>query len=366
MFISYGIFLLLCIIFYIFLRFPAQILETSAASFALWFSTVLPSLFPFLVCCGLLLRLGLTQRLGRLFAPLMRPLFGLSGVCALPFVLGILSGYPLGAKMTAQLYTQKQISQSEAQKLLSFCNNPGPLFVIGTVGTGFFHAPVWGYAMLGSILFGALATGICFRKQYSIAMSSVPISKLQTSIEKQPLGILLSDCVKDALLTAAQIGGFLVFFSVLSTALQLLGVYDILTNFVSFLPFSPAYWKGIYSGILEMTNGAYLLSLAQDGLRLRLSAAVVLLAFGGCSILGQTFGVLQGVPISYGKYLAAKCCNAAFALLAFQVLYPFVFAHTKKAVPVFSAHTAAAFPLIYGCFGFCLFGYAFYRLWQKA
>lgn len=363
MFVSYGIFILLCIVFYIFLRFPAQILETSAASFSLWFSTVLPSLFPFLVCCGLLLRLGLTQRLGRLFAPLMRPLFGLSGVCALPFVLGLLSGYPLGAKMTAQLYTQKQISQSEAQKLLSFCNNPGPLFVIGTVGTGFFHMPIWGYAMLGSILFGAFATGICFRKQCSIP--SVPILKIQTSAPKQPIGTLLSDCVKDALLTAAQIGGFLVFFSVLSTALRLLGVYDVLTHAVSFFPFSFAYWEGIYSGMLEMTNGTYLLSLAPDGLRLRLSAAVVLLALGGCSIFGQTFGVLQGVPISYGKYFTAKCCNAAFALLAFQVLYPFVFAHTKKAVPVFSAHTAAAFPLIYGCFGFCLLCYTALHFWQK-
>lgn len=365
MIVSYGIFLLLCIVFYIFLRFPAQILETSAASFALWFSTVLPSLFPFLVCCGLLLRLGLTQRLGRLCAPLMRPLFGLSGVCALPFVLGLLSGYPLGAKMTAQLYTQKQISQSEAQKLLSFCNNPGPLFVVGTVGTGFFHAPVWGYAMLGSILFGAFATGICFRKQYSIALSSMPNHAIQATVPKQPIGILLSDCVRDALLTAAQIGGFLVFFSVLSMALRLLGIFDILTHIVSFVPVSSAYWEGIYSGMLEMTNGTYLLSLAPDELRLRLSAAVVLLALGGCSILGQTFGVLQGVPISYGKYLVAKCCNAAFALLAFQILYPFVFMHTKKAVPVFSAHTAAAFPWIYGCFGFCLLCYALARFWKK-
>ena len=74
--------LTVCVCFFIFalLRYPAALTEAAAGAFFLWFSSVLPSLFPFLAAIGILLRMGAAEKLGRLCAPLTEPLFSLSGI----------------------------------------------------------------------------------------------------------------------------------------------------------------------------------------------------------------------------------------------------------------------------------------------
>ena len=86
--------LTVCVCFFIFalLRYPAALTEAAAGAFSLWFSSVLPSLFPFLAAIGILLRMGAAEKLGRLCAPLTKPLFSLSGICAFPLAAGLLSG----------------------------------------------------------------------------------------------------------------------------------------------------------------------------------------------------------------------------------------------------------------------------------
>ncbi|MGN0134145.1 MAG: nucleoside recognition domain-containing protein, partial [Anaerotignum sp.] len=96
-----------CFLIYALLRFPEAMLAASAESVQLWLTKVFPSLFPFIAACGLLLWIGAAERMGAALRPLMQPLFGLPGIAAFPFFLGILSGYPMGAKMTAMLYEKK-------------------------------------------------------------------------------------------------------------------------------------------------------------------------------------------------------------------------------------------------------------------
>ena len=128
---SFVVSIFVVFLIYSLLRYPSAMLSASAECITLWLTKVFPSLFPFMAACGILLRIGAAERIGRFLTPLMKPLFGLSGIAAFPFFLGILSGYPMGAKITAQLYENKQIDLDEAQHILTFSNNPGPLFLIG-------------------------------------------------------------------------------------------------------------------------------------------------------------------------------------------------------------------------------------------
>ena len=133
--------LTVCVCFFIFalLRYPAALTEAAARAFSLWFSSVLPSLFPFLAAIGILLRMGAAEKLGRLCAPLTKPLFSLSGICAFPLAAGLLSGYPAGANTVAQLYEQRRITLSEARKVLLFCNAPWTAVCIGYSWYNFFR-----------------------------------------------------------------------------------------------------------------------------------------------------------------------------------------------------------------------------------
>ncbi len=323
------------------LRYPEAMLTASADAVTLWLTRLFPSLFPFLAACGILLRIGAAEHMGTFFRPLMRPLFGLNGIAAFPFFLGLLSGYPMGAKITASLYEKKLLSINEAQHILAFCNNPGPLFLIGTIGVSFFGMPFLGYVLLLCSALGAVCTGLLWRFRKKSFAFSTSSPALPTAAES-PLSAL-SNAVTDAVNTILQIGGFLIFFAALTEALEQTGIFILLSRLLFFLPLTKEALQGICGGLLEMTNGAYLLSLCKDPLPLRLIAVMFLVSFSGCSILGQTFGILSNVPISKKDYLKGKCCHALFSSLFFAVLYPFWEQNNKKAVPVFSFFTETAF-----------------------
>ena len=329
-----------CFLIFALRCFPEEMLAASAEGVQLWLTKVFPSLFPFLAACGILLRIGAAQRIGAILHPLMQPLFRLPGIAAFPFFFGFLSGYPMGAKLTAQLYEQKQLSLSDAQHLLAFSNCPGPLFLIGTVGVGFFGMPAFGYLLWLSAFLGAVATGILFRREKSVPVfSSVSLSSAPSLTE------VLSASVADALRTILLIGGYLVLFAVLSAAMEQARLFSLLSRLLFFLPLSTETLRGFCSGILEMTNGAYLLSRAPDALRLRLTLVAFLVSFGGLSILGQTFGVLAAVPISKKNYVKGKCTNALFSSLSFFLLYPIFSSYAQKEVPVFFSLTETSFTL---------------------
>ena len=329
-----------CFLIFALLCFPEEMLAASAEGVQLWLTKVFPSLFPFLVACGILLRIGAAQRMGAALRPLMQPLFRLPGIAAFPFFFGLLSGYPMGAKLIAQLYEQRQLSLADAQQLLAFSNCPGPLFLIGTVGVGFFGMPAFGYLLWLSAFLGAVATGILFRRKKSVA----PLPSA-SAFPYQPLTEVLSASVADALRTILLIGGYLILFAVLSAAMEQAGLFSLLARLLFFLPLSTETLRGLCSGILEMTNGAHLLSLSPDSLRLRLTLVAFLVSFGGLSILGQTFGVLAAMPISKKDYIKGKCTNALFSSLSFFLLYPFFYPYAQKEVPAFFSLTETSFTL---------------------
>ena len=325
------------------LRYPAAMLTAAAESIQLWLTRIFPALFPFIVSCSILLQLGIAEKMSLLFRPFCRFLFHLDGIAAFPFFMGILSGYPMGARLTAQLYKENLISGEDAQHILHFSNNPGPLFLIGTVGIGFFGMPLYGYALLLCSILGAILTGILLRphtrkKQKKHHSHLLPPQDI-------PLTDLLSHAVADGMQTILLIGGYLIFFAAFSEALKQASVFSILAEKFSFLPLSEKTLQGILCGLLEMTNGAYLLSCSSDALRLRLTFTAFLVSFGGLSILGQTFGILSAVPISKKDYLKGKFLNALFSSLFLYVLFPFFEQKAQKAVPVFSVFTETAFTL---------------------
>ena len=89
---------------------------------------IVPTLFPFFICSGILIYSGFCELLAKAFQFCMYPLFRISPVGSSAFILGIVSGYPLGAVTAGELYSNNYLSKTEAERLLAFCNNSGPLF----------------------------------------------------------------------------------------------------------------------------------------------------------------------------------------------------------------------------------------------
>ena len=114
--------------------YPQPAMEAARSGLRLCYNVIIPSLFPFFVLSSLVVELGLAGYLGRLLEGLMRPLFRVGGACASAVALGFIGGYPVGAKTAIGLYESGQCTRTEAQRLLAFCNNSGPAFILGVVG----------------------------------------------------------------------------------------------------------------------------------------------------------------------------------------------------------------------------------------
>lgn len=110
------------------LSFPSQCLSLSLQGLQLWFTKMIPALFPFMVLSGIIIRMNLISLFARPLTPLLGKLYQVRPPLVYGMVIGFLCGFPMGAHTAAELYRTQKISKEEASFLLAFCNNIGPVY----------------------------------------------------------------------------------------------------------------------------------------------------------------------------------------------------------------------------------------------
>ena len=256
---------------------------------ALCAQSVIPALFPFFVVSSLFIDLGCAAVLGRSLAPVMHRLFGVSGAGGTAFLLGIIGGYPVGGRTAGELYRSGQCEREECERLLAFCNNAGPSFILGIAGLGCF-----GSVRVGAWLYlihvgAAVMVGLLFRSK-SRQMGRPKKTEMPRWADA------LIQAVRGGAMSMVNICAFVVFFLV------------ILRLFSRFTGIQ----HGAILGIVEMTNG--ILRLAND--RRGFIWAAGLLGWGGLSVHCQTAAVLSGSGLSLKRYFIGKALQAAISMAA--------------------------------------------------
>ncbi|MBQ9166587.1 MAG: sporulation protein [Oscillospiraceae bacterium] len=288
------------------LFFPQSGAQGAREGLALCAGTLLPSLFPAFVFTNLAIELGLGQWLGRLLAPVMEPLFHLSGPCAAPLALGLLGGYPVGGQSLRNLLAQGGCSREEAQRLLAFCNNSGPAFILGIVGSTVFQSlPIGLFLWLVHAL-AALCVGLILRKEGRYQPSATP------PIAETTAAAALTRSVKQALNSILQVSAYVVLFQVLLGLIQAMPLPD--------LSFSQS-CQALLMGMLELTGGICALTeeLSLPG---RLALASFLLGWGGLSVHCQTAALLEDTGLAIAPYIQAKLLHGLISAGLCLVLLP--------------------------------------------
>lgn len=145
------------------IAFPEEAFEASIRGLNMWWEVVFPSLLPFFIICEMLIGFGVVKFIGVLLEPLMRPLFRVPGAGGFVWAMGIASGFPAGAKLTARLRQEGQLTRNEAERLVSFTNSSNPLFIFGAVSVGFFYNPHLGVILALSHYCGNFLVGLTMR-----------------------------------------------------------------------------------------------------------------------------------------------------------------------------------------------------------
>ncbi|MCH1623899.1 sporulation integral membrane protein YlbJ [Fredinandcohnia quinoae] len=320
--------------------FPKESLEASRIGLEMWWKIVFPSLLPFLIISELLIGFGVVKFIGVLFEPLMRPLFRVPGVGGFAWAMGMASGFPAGAKLTARLRQEEQISAIEAERLVSFTNASNPLFIFAAISVGFFENPRLGILLAISHYLGNFCVGLIMRfhggkeKTTSIKTGERKPYLIQAFIElhrtrlkeKRPFGQLLGDAVTSSIQTLLMIGGFIILFSVFNKLLTLVNVTSLVASVLSLLLKTfqiPAELSiPLISGLFEITTGSMLTSQVEDmDLIYQVIITSFILGFCGFSVQAQVASILAETDIRFKPFFFARILHGFLAAVLSFILW---------------------------------------------
>ncbi len=321
--------------------FPKDSVEAARNGLQTWFNIVLPALLPFFICSEILVGLGVVNFIGTLLQPLMNPIFNVRGEGAFPLVMSVTSGYPVGVKLASKLRIAETITQTEAQRLVSFCSTSGPLFMIGAVSVGMFNDVRIGSLIAFSHYLGVLTVGILFsfykrkdktlvnKPQRNIIKASIKNLLEARKEDGRAIGVLMGDAVKDGMNTMLMVGGFIILYSVIIRVLHVTNTFEVISNII--ISISPISLRkdiliAALSGFVEITNGCKIVSsISSTTLITRISIVSLLIGWSGFSIHSQAMTVLSKTDIKIKIYILSKGLHGIFAFIYSQILFRLIY-----------------------------------------
>lgn len=331
---------------------PQEALSSAREGLLLWYHSVLPALFPFMILCTATLRLGiLDQALLHLYKP-FHFVFGCSPYGDFAILTGFLCGFPMGAKITSDLKDQGKISDSEALWLMGFVNNLSPAFLLSYLAYDQMQQPNIRWLFLGNILGSSLLYGLVSSRRALPPAASLPgtashlkhqmtfhvhdassrqmtfhnhgtSSQQSTFISRTPTDKfansapasnssdtantsgffdIIDDCISSSVSNIVRLGVYIMLFSILNGALAVLLPMETL----------PAL---LLRASIEVTGGIRLLAQASLPLNLRFLLVNALCTFGGFCALAQSLGLARMDRKTFFYYIKSRVSATLLSIL---------------------------------------------------
>lgn len=303
-----------CLFFLLFLYlllFPEPARLGACDGLLLWYRSVLPVLFPFMLLSAAALRTGAMDALPAFFQKFIRNIFKCSRNGCFAVIIGFFCGFPMGAKITADLLAQKKINDQEAKHLLGFVNNVSPVFLTSFLAAQQLERPGLSICFLCSTLGAALLYGA-----WTAPKSILPSDKADTSRETDAKNnsmytasadasdrfVWIDEVINDSVYSMVKLGVCIMVFSMIGS-----GIFY--------------FWKngGIPSLVLrsciEVTGGIQLICSSALTLLQKYTALSALCAFGGLSALIQTIAVAKLSPQLVKYYIKSRVIITLLAVL---------------------------------------------------
>lgn len=295
------------------LCFSKQSLAFALTGLQLWFNHMIPALLPFMILTNLLIGLNLTDSFVGFFKPFFCKLFRLDGYGVYALFVGFLCGFPMGAKVTADLLRRDLLTSRDASYLLAFCNNIGPVYFTGFVMLTLRLTHPFPF------LFGMYGLAFLYGLFLRFLPSYRPIAKQnerKKAAQTASLLDILDDAIMSALYSIAKLGGYMIFFNLLNLLPHML--CKILLPRIGVFLNTPLLLAGI-NCLLEITSG---INRLQDGCPL---LVLILLPFGGFSCIAQTYSMIKGTGLSIKSYFLHKLVLTAITACYYLLIGPLLF-----------------------------------------
>lgn len=274
------------------LTHSALSLSYASMGLELWFTKMIPTLLPFMILSGIMVRMQLTEKLAMLIYPVVGPIFRVRKNVCYCMMMGFLCGFPMGARVISELYIRQMITKREAEFLLSFCNNIGPVYFCS------FVLPLLERKLIFPYLFGMYGIPLL----YGLILRFTVFRDLEMNPLKIHYGTGLCCCEEKQRNTMERLlkeTNEAVFASLQS--MLILGGYMILFNLLNLVPhIILGHQVFLTAPLLEITGGLIQL---KDTLPLY---SLLTLSFGGLSCIAQTYSCISETDLSICNYILHK------------------------------------------------------------
>ena len=270
---------------------------------------LIPSLFPFLVLGRFLIGSGVADAIGRRLEGVTRVLFGLPGCCASGILIGLIGGYPAGGSVVGELLRRGRITREEGRRMLRFCVNGGPGFIISAVGVGLTGSRTLGVLLFVANLLAVLVLGIVAVPQGARRRRSEPtVYHVPPSVSTAFVEAVTHVCE-----TLLSMCGFVLLFSAVTALVDTLGVAQLLGH----TPRGADVISALIACVLEVSCGCTAAAALDGNAVLFLGFAV---GFGGVSVHCQLASALNGTGLIDRYFFAARVAQGGMTAVLASLL----------------------------------------------
>lgn len=282
---------------------------------SVWAKTILPSLFPFVFLTQILTKLNTLDGLSKRLSKITKFLFKAPAISGYIFLMSIVSGYPVGAKLISEFYGSGKITQKQANKLVSFCSTSGPLFIIGSVGVGIFLNKKIGYILFASHIFSSIINGIIYRNKFADQTEKEIDKDNQTNLTQ-----ILPETMQSTVLSCLIVGGYIAIFFMIIDIINNFGIFSPLISAINhiFPNINQVEIKSTIFGFIEMSKGCIEIAKTNISLVAKATITSFLISFGGLCTFFQATTFLSKCKVNLKFYLFQKFTHALIsAILTF-------------------------------------------------
>lgn len=314
------------IILLLYFIYPIEMLNLGKESLLLWYNSILPVLFPSMILTGVLLPYLLRQNLANPFCKFIAKLFGISPTGLLAVIPGFLCGFPMGSYASKYLLDQKAISISEAQRILRFSNNLGPIYFLTVIAKDFdfklkiaslllFYSIPIAYGLIPETNKQDLQSSFTNKRNESSPNYSSQINSNNYSnppLDKDSFIRILDKSIANAITSITKLAGYIFI------ARTLLIFPMILQKFFIQIPSSTLVYA---NAIIEITSGIEKINQLNISDNNLLLIEIPFLVFGGICSIAQTACMIQSSKLSLAKYVKHKTIQGAISTLLSLFIY---------------------------------------------
>lgn len=334
------------------LIYPEQTAQAISRGIDICMQSIVPSLLPFMVISCFAVKSGFADWIGKYTDKFCKIIFDLPGCCFSVILMGMCGGYLVGSKMAAQLYRDGKISHGQFERLLCFCVNAGPAFIIGTVGVGILNNKKAGVLIFIAQIISALIIGVLVRFFIkSNDADDIPVIKNNNITNSISLSDAFVCSVTDAVKSLFYSCSFIVIFEAIYSLLNECGAIPFVYNMI-FTPIgiSNNTANALIPVIVEVTQACFTIGLVNIPL------LCFALGWSGLSVHFQIYSSLNGIKFSKLRFMLSRFLAGALSAFIIKLLlklFP-IEQNINYDIEAFSPYFSTKTPL--AALAFLLFG----------